>query len=243
MATITVLDVTFTLVGAPGCILDREYAATRESRVRWSAFSVTAQNSYKSALTCYVRLYDATTGESLRQRSVRVAKGATSSIDIPSATQLISRPEQVTQHTIQLQVKVRSSGAWNTLYTEYVTTPGWKTDLRLRLYKRKDGHQTFLEEKGPYKEGATILVSDIASLIRNFDHAENAAGTTKYYIEDSVNIGMNDLYLYLVPKAGVTAKVKVSGEWVDGDIKCKVNGEWVDADAVYVKINDTWIKI
>lgn len=41
----------------------------------------------------------------------------------------------------------------------------------------------------------------------------------------------------------IKAKVKVSGEWVDGDIKCKVNGEWVDADKVYVKVGGEWVEI
>jgi hypothetical protein len=43
--------------------------------------------------------------------------------------------------------------------------------------------------------------------------------------------------------AGPTIKVKVDGEWEEGELKAKVNGEWVDAEATYVKVDGAWIEI
>lgn len=51
------------------------------------------------------------------------------------------------------------------------------------------------------------------------------------------------LYAGWKPNTGPTIKVKVNGEWEEGELKAKVNGEWVDADAAYVKVNGAWIEI
>lgn len=52
-----------------------------------------------------------------------------------------------------------------------------------------------------------------------------------------------NLYAGWKLNAGPTIKVKVNGEWEEGELKAKVNGEWVDAESAYVKVNGAWIEI
>lgn len=43
--------------------------------------------------------------------------------------------------------------------------------------------------------------------------------------------------------SGVIVKTKVSGDWVDGEIKTKVNDEWINATNAFIKVNGSWEEV
>lgn len=44
-------------------------------------------------------------------------------------------------------------------------------------------------------------------------------------------------------KAGPSPKIKIDGEWTEGELRAKVEGQWVNASALYVKVGGEWIEI
>lgn len=44
-------------------------------------------------------------------------------------------------------------------------------------------------------------------------------------------------------KAGPSPKIKIDGEWTEGELRAKVDGQWVNASALYVKVGGEWIEI
>lgn len=136
----------------------------------------------------------------------------------------------------------QSPATWTDIASAAVTVPAlsishydfYNDEAMTNLYKRID----------VYEAQYLTVPSAIPSVAMS--EWVDSNGTTYQFGAQVQNTSMQTVThrfrpVFLAPD--IKAKVKVSGEWVDGDIKCKVNGEWVDADAVYVKVGGEWVEI
>ena len=135
-----------------------------------------------------------------------------------------------------------SPGSWTSVTSYTVTVPAlsishydfYNDEAMTDLYKRIDVYET------QYLTVPSAIPSVAMSEWVDSD------GTVYQFDAQVQNTSMQELTYKFRPvflPSNTKIKVKVKNEWIDGDVKCKINDKWLDADAIYVKINDTWIKI
>lgn len=163
----------------------------------------------------------------------------------PDGSLAINKTTAAQSIAVVVQASVTSSespGSWTNIASYTITVPALSTshydfyndEAMTDLYERIDVYET--------------QYLTVPSAIPSVEMSEwvDSNGITYQFGAQVQNTSMQEQTykfrpVFLAPD--IKAKVKVSGEWVDGDIKCKVNGEWVDADAVYVKVGGEWIEI
>ena len=94
----------------------------------------------------------------------------------------------------------------------------------------------------PY--GSTANGYEVVTIYATCTYTSNSKSTVSSGGASNVIIGTVQVPEQPAPPAptGAKMKAKVSGAWVEGDVKVKANGAWVDADKIYVKVNGTWVE-
>lgn len=131
-------------------------------------------------------------------------------------------------------------GRWDELASATITVPALSTS-HYDFYN--DEAMTDLYERIDVYEAQYLTVPSAIPSVAMSEWVDSNGITYQFGAQVQNTSMQEQTYKFRPVFPDIKAKVKVSGEWVDGDIKCKVNGEWVDANAVYVKVGGEWIEI
>lgn len=152
------------------------------------------------------------------------------------------------------------TGAAVTLFESQSDNPATRTQQSLRTRSCLKFNFNYPESPAPeitssegFVDGGTI-VRDINSEIASFGTLTDTSGKYKLVGWTDAN-GTPIQFPYTVTtdwetdiyaqwkKAGPSPKIKIDGEWLEGELRAKVNDQWVDASALYVKVGGEWIEI
>lgn len=204
---------------------------------------VTQSNSNREDVYLHARVL--INGQQVSYQYTRVPARTHQPGGAPDGSLTVNKTTASQSITVALQVSVTRTttpGAWKDLVTYTVTVPAFSTshydfyndEAMTDLYKRIDVYET------QYLTVPSAIPSVAMSEWVDSD------GTVYQFDSQVQNTSMQELTYKFRPvflPPDIKIKVKVNNKWIDGDIKCKINDEWLDADAIYVKINDIWIKI
>lgn len=226
----------------------------------------TSTNTYNTRMytyfeSCEIEVYDNPNyeGTPIRRVSLSDSPHVTMHTAKPSSdtlwTSVVTLPRELTdrEYYIRYTFKYksnafRSTGTSNVELTDSVIVPA-RTATELVKHANHPVDDSRVTGAGTqYPQIGAVVSPEIA-----IDTTGEYVSTGWYYDaectqpipEDGITVPIGptlDLYAGW-KKAGPSPKIKIDGEWTEGELRAKVDGQWVNASALYVKVGGVWIEI